>query len=117
MIRKFVFANTEASPEAKVINIEDAIERNRQTSKKLWVGNSLEAYAINLKRGEELGIESLPDSDQFLKIESGTAKILFGNSYERIVDDDYAIFIPANTEYNIINVDNDDLKVLSIISK
>lgn len=104
---------------ATVADVDDAVDNNREFKKLLWSGKHMQIYAMSIPRGEETGIETHTDNDQYIKIESGRAKILLGGAnnefnYERIIDDDSSVMIPSNTPYNIINAGNEPLKLLSI---
>ena len=120
MRRKISFrANTTPTSPATVINIENAIEENNLFRRILWTGEHLQVTIMNVNTGGEIGVEMHPDFDQFIKIDSGRARVIFGTSptefnYERLVDDDYAIMIPAGTWHNVINAGDEPLKLFSI---
>ena len=67
----------------------------------------------------DIGIEMHPDVDQFVRVESGRAKVYFGNSRNslheaEVVNENYAILIPAGTWHNIVNIGSRPLKVYSL---
>ena len=69
--------------------------------------------------GEDIGLEIHEDTDQFLRIESGNGIVKMGKNkdkleYEKKVNDDYAIVIPAGTWHNVYNTGNKLLKLYSI---
>ena len=69
--------------------------------------------------GGEVGLEVHSDTDQFLRIEQGSAKVLMGPesddlSSEWSAKDDWAIFVPAGTWHNIVNDGDEPLKMYSI---
>ena len=58
-------------------------------------------------------------NDQFIRVESGQARVVMGKgrdslTYEKSVGDDWAIFIPAGYWHNIINAGKSPLKVYVI---
>ena len=68
---------------------------------------------------EDIGLEMHPNVDQFIRIESGYALVMMGDSknnldYRRHADNNYAIIIPAGTWHNIVNIGHEELKVYSI---
>jgi mannose-6-phosphate isomerase-like protein (cupin superfamily) len=70
---------------------------------------------------EKIGLENHPNLDQFLRIEAGQGIVQMGKNKERLdfqrrVQDDSAILIPAGTWYNLINTGNVPLKLYSIYS-
>ena len=59
------------------------------------------------------------DVDQFIRIESGHAKVYTGSCCHSLcekacVDGNYAVIIPAGTWHNIVNVGNRPLKLYSL---
>ena len=69
--------------------------------------------------GGENGLEVHPDTDQFLRIESGSGMTMMGPAkdrlnYQRPVCDGYAVFVPAGTWHNIINTGHSPLKIYTL---
>jgi len=74
---------------------------------------------MSINVGEDIGLENHPNVDQFIRIEQGQARVLIGDSPDRMdyqtnVEDDYIIIIPAGKWHNIINTGNIPLKLYSI---
>ena len=106
-------------PSPLVINIEKATEVNDNFRTALWTGTHLQATLMSINVGEDIGFESHPNVDQFIRIEQGYGLVKMGPSKDNIqiqreVDDDFAIFIPAGTWHNLINRGNIPLKLYSI---
>ncbi len=106
-------------PEPIVINIDKATKQNDTFRTALWTGNHLQLTLMSINAGGEIGAEMHPDTDQFLRIEQGQAFVMMGSSkenlnFQRKVSKDYAIFIPAGTWHNVINIGNIPLKMYSI---
>ena len=67
----------------------------------------------------EIGVEMHDDVDQFIRIESGRAKVYMGACRGNLcemacVDDSDAILIPAGTWHNVVNVGRCPLKLYSV---
>ncbi len=110
---------TDYGPEPFVFNIENATMANNNFRLALWTGKYLQLTLMNIDVGEEIGIEMHPDVDQFLRIEDGVGIVKIGTNkdklnYQRDVNGNYAIIIPAGTWHNIINTGNKPLKLYSI---
>ena len=106
-------------PSPLVINIEKATEVNDNFRTALWTGTHLQATLMSINVGEDIGFESHPNVDQFIRIQQGYGLVKMGPSKDNIqiqrdVDDDFAIFIPAGTWHNLINKGNIPLKFYSI---
>jgi mannose-6-phosphate isomerase-like protein (cupin superfamily) len=67
-----------------------------------------------LKPGEEIGLETHPDTDQFIRVEAGYGKaILDGEEYT--LADGSALVIPAGAEHNVINTSSkESLKLYTV---
>jgi mannose-6-phosphate isomerase-like protein (cupin superfamily) len=87
----------------------------------LFTGAHLQLTVMNLAPGEEIGREVHDELDQFIRIESGRARVELGPSEEEItetleLEDDHAVVIPGGTWHNVINSGPQPLKLYSIYS-
>lgn len=102
-----------------VINIEDATIDNRNYRTAIWTGEYLQATLMSIPAGGDVGLEIHEDTDQFFRVESGHGVVKMGKSEDNLyfkqdVHEGYAVFIPAKTWHNIINVGNVPLKMYSL---
>ncbi|HQV65141.1 MAG TPA: cupin domain-containing protein, partial [Candidatus Paceibacterota bacterium] len=76
-------------------------------------GEHLQITVMSINSGEDIGQETHPHTDQFLRVEQGTGKaIIGGQEYE--ISDTFGITIPAGMEHNIINTGDVAMKLYSI---
>ncbi|NLY17971.1 MAG: cupin domain-containing protein [Clostridiaceae bacterium] len=106
-------------PDPFTVNIEEATLHNRNFRTALWTGDHLQLTLMSINVGEDIGVEMHPDLDQFIRIEEGRGIVQMGDSrnnfeYQREVDDDYIIIIPAGKWHNLINTGNRPIKLYSI---
>lgn len=106
-------------PEPFVTNIDKATRQNSNYRTALWTGEHLQLTLMNIPVGGEIGLEAHPDTDQFLRIESGNGMAIMGPdenllNYQRPVCDGYSVFVPAGTWHNIINTGYCPLKIYTI---
>lgn len=106
-------------PAPFVINIEEATEKNNNFRSTLWTGDHLQLTLMSIGVGEDIGLEVHPDHDQFIRIEDGKGLVKMGDSkdtlnFEKQVEDDYAILIPAGKWHNVINTGSSPLKLYSL---
>ena len=85
----------------------------------VFTGDHQQLTVMRLAPGEDIGLEMHPNTDQFLRIESGNARVEFGKSKDKIdethdVQDDWAIIVPAGTWHNVVNTGDGDLKLYSL---
>lgn len=105
--------------EPLIFNIDHATKMNPNFRTTLWTGCHMQLTLMCIPVGGDIGIEMHEDVDQFIRIESGRAKVMMGrcrNSLDdrQYADDNYAVIIPAGTWHNIVNAGNCPLKLYSI---
>ncbi|MEZ2121304.1 MULTISPECIES: cupin domain-containing protein [unclassified Corynebacterium] len=110
---------TDHGPNPYVLNIEKATEENENFRDTLWTGKFLQMTVMNIPAGGEIGAEVHDDHDQFLRVEAGAGHVMIGDDpanldIDRIVEDDWAIFVPAGKWHNVVNEGTEPLKVYSI---
>lgn len=97
-------------------NIEDETEKNEYFRKVLFTGPHSQLVVMSLKPNEDIGMETHPDVDQFIRIEEGEGKVIL-NGEERPIKEDDAIVVPAGTEHNVINTSSENpLKLYTVYS-
>lgn len=102
-----------------VTDIEEMTRQNTNYRTALWTGPHLQLTLMCIPSGGEIGLEVHPDTDQFLRIESGSGMTVMGSSKNRLscrqpVSDGCAIFVPAGTWHNIVNTGTCPLKLYTI---
>jgi len=106
-------------PNPFVIDIDHATRQNKNFLRTLWTGDYLQLTLMNIGMGEDIGLEVHFDHDQFIRIEDGKGLVKMGDSkdmldFQREVDDDDVILIPAGKWHNLINIGNEPLKLYSL---
>lgn len=102
-----------------VVNIDEATRQNINFRLALWTGVHLQLVLMSLNSGEDVGLEVHPNVDQFIRIEEGEGLVMMGNSrnnlyFQRKVQNDDVILIPAGTWHNLINTGCYPLKLYTI---
>lgn len=115
----FYISMGDYGPEPFITNIDKATRQNTNYRTALWTGQYLQLTLMSIPVGGEIGLEVHPDTDQFLRIESGNGMAMMGSvqnrlNYQRAVSGGYAVFVPAGTWHNIINTGNCPLKIYTI---
>jgi mannose-6-phosphate isomerase-like protein (cupin superfamily) len=110
---------TDQGPNPYVVDIEDLTKSNTNFRTAAWTGTYLQMTLMSIPVGGEVGLEVHEDTDQFLRLEQGDAKIVMGDSADSLdqewtAEDDWAIFVPAGKWHNIINTGDEELKIYSI---
>jgi len=97
-------------------NIEKLTLDNGDFRHVLYTGKHSQLVLMSLKPGEEIGMETHPDNDQFFRFEQGEGTcVIDGNEYA--LKNGSAIIIPAGAKHNIINTSaTEELKMYTIYS-
>ena len=71
---------------------------------------------MSLQPKEEIGLETHPENDQFLRFEGGRGAVFIDdNRYE--VRDGEAVIVPTRARHNVVNLsDAEQLKIYTIYS-
>ncbi len=97
-------------------NIENLTKENTNFRKVLYTGKNSQLVVMSLQPMEEIGSEVHSNIDQFIRIEDGEGKAVL-DGVETLIEDDFAVVIPAGTEHNIINTsETEAMKLYTIYS-
>lgn len=79
----------------------------------LYTGKYMQLVLMNLRVGEEIGLETHFENDQFFRFESGEGKVIIDDT-EYTVSDGIAVVIPAGAKHNVINTGTTGLRMYTI---
>jgi mannose-6-phosphate isomerase-like protein (cupin superfamily) len=99
-----------------VSDIEDLTNKNKAFRQVLYTGKKSQLVIMSLEPGEEIGMETHEDTDQFFRVDSGVGMVIIdGHKYK--ITDGTGIVVPAGAEHNVINISKDkELKLYTIYS-
>ncbi len=97
-------------------NIEKYTLENTDFRRVLYTGKASQLVLMCLAPGEEIGLETHHENDQFFRFESGIGKaVVDGNEYE--LCNGMTIVVPMGAEHNIMNTSTtESLKFYTIYS-
>ncbi len=112
-------SQTDYGPMPFTVNIEEATKRNQTFRTALWTGDHLQLTLMSIAPGENVGLEIHPHVDQFIRLEEGQGMVQMGRrkdqvDFERHVQDDDIIIIPAGHWHNLTNTGTVPIKLYSI---
>ena len=97
-------------------NIERDTLKNKNFRKVIYTGKNSQLVLMSLKPKEEIGLETHPGNDQFLRFEGGTGRVIIDDSKYTVKDGD-AVVIPAGAKHNVVNTSTEEeLKIYTIYS-
>ena len=100
-------------------DIEQRTLENETFRTVLFTGSRMQLTVMRLAPGEDIGKERHPETDQFLRIEEGQARVELSEREDEVdeshdVSDDWAIVVPAGIWHNVINTGSGELKLYSL---
>ncbi len=94
-------------------NIERETLKNENFRKVLNTTELSQLVVMAIEAGDDIGMEIHDEHDQFIRIEQGKAEVILDGE-KTIVEDDFAIVIPAGVKHNIVNIGDKKLKLYTI---
>jgi mannose-6-phosphate isomerase-like protein (cupin superfamily) len=106
-------------PNPSTVNLARLATQNTYFRAAIWTGCHLQLTVMSIPPRGEIGLEMHPETDQLIRVEQGTAVVEMGPSnlrqdWQQTLCTGDAVFIPAGTWHNLLNVGNGDLKVSSV---
>lgn len=96
------------------VDLENETKVNSDFRRVLYTNEQLQLVLMSLKPGEEIGLETHPDNDQFFRFDAGQGKVVINTAEYKVKDGD-GIIVPKGAEHNVINTsENEDLKFYTI---
>jgi mannose-6-phosphate isomerase-like protein (cupin superfamily) len=83
-------------------NIEHDTIANDDYRRVLFTGRHLQLVLMSIPPGEEIGLETHMEHDQFIRVEAGTGVLMLGSQRYELADG-VAVVIPGGTEHNVSN--------------
>lgn len=98
------------------LELEEKTLANDNFREVLYTAPNSQLVVMSLLPGEEIGMETHPNHDQFIRVEAGTGKASIGGE-EFDLKDGSAIVIPAGAAHNVWNTsETDKLKLYTVYS-
>jgi mannose-6-phosphate isomerase-like protein (cupin superfamily) len=93
---------TEINMPGYVTNIGKDALANDDFRRVLFTGPHTQLVLMTLRPGEEIGLETHAEHDQFIRVEAGTGVVRLAGE-EHKLEDGSAVVIPAGIEHNVLN--------------
>ena len=99
-----------------VVALELETMDNNDFRRVLYTGKHSQLVLMNLKPGEEIGMEVHSHLDQFFRFESGMGEVSIDGVKHQVEDGD-AVIVPAGAAHNVTNTSkSEQLKFYTIYS-
>ena len=94
-------------------NIEDLTIDNKYYRNVIYTGKNMQLVLMTLKPADKIPKEIHKTHDQFIRIEEGSCQVVSNKNNISLKKNDF-IIIPANTEHEVINSGDNELKLYTI---
>ena len=106
-------------PQPQSFDIESATKTNSNYRSVAWSGRYLQVTLMSIPVGGSIGLESHPQTDQFLRLDEGRGLVQMGAAkdmltFEKQVSDGWCVLVPAGTWHNITNVGTTPMQVYAV---
>jgi mannose-6-phosphate isomerase-like protein (cupin superfamily) len=106
-------------PQPQSFDIERATKENANYRSVAWSGRYLQVTLMAIPAGGDIGLEAHPQTDQFLRLDSGRGLAQMGAAkdkltFEKEVSDGWCVLVPAGTWHNITNTGTTPMQVYAI---
>ena len=106
-------------PRPNAFDIEAATVENDTYRTVAWTGKYLQVTLMSIPVGESIGLETHPETDQFLRLDAGRGRCVMGPSednldFEQEVSDGWSIQVPAGVWHDVINTGNEPMRLYAI---
>lgn len=110
---------TDHGPNPYVTNIKQAALQNPNFRTAVWTGCHLQMTVMCILPCGEVGLEVHEGTDQLIRVEQGTAVVKIGKcadqpDFQQNMCKGDAVFIPAGTWHNVVNIGRNALKLSSV---
>jgi mannose-6-phosphate isomerase-like protein (cupin superfamily) len=79
----------------------------------LYTGAHLQLVLMSLEPGEDIGLETHEDTDQFFRVEEGKGMVSIDGT-ETPIESDSGIVVPAGARHNVRNTGKETMKLYTI---
>lgn len=115
VVRQTAASRKSKAPTMKgfVGDIEGLTEENSDFRRVLYTGKNLQLVLMAIQPGEEIGVETHADRDQFFRVEKGNGEVWIDGHRSKIKSD-VAIVVPAGARHNIVNTGDTPLRLYTL---
>lgn len=110
---------TDNGPKPNAFDIETATTENTTYRTVAWTGKYLQVTLMSIPVGESIGLETHPETDQFLRLDAGQGRCVMGPSkdnldFEQEVSDGWSIQVPAGMWHDVINTGDEPMQIYAV---
>jgi mannose-6-phosphate isomerase-like protein (cupin superfamily) len=89
------------------VNLEEKTIQNQNFREVLYTAPLTQLVVMSIAPGDDIGLETHDDHDQFIRVEKGIGQAIIGETTYDLADG-IAIVIPAGQKHNVINTSSSE---------
>ena len=105
-------------PRPHTFDIEAATRANTAYRTVAWTGRYLQVTLMSIPVGSSIGLETHPETDQFLRIDAGSGLARMGPSKNELTDtevgDGWSVQVPPGTWHDVVNTGDEPLQLYAV---
>lgn len=106
-------------PAPSVFDLETQTTSNENYRTVAWTGRYLQVTLMSIEPGASIGLEAHPETDQFLRLDAGTGRVVMGPAQDDLtfsqdVSDGWAITVPAGMWHDVINTGDVPMRLYAV---
>lgn len=110
---------SDIGPKPNAFDIETETLANDNYRSVAWTGKYLQVTLMAIPPGGNIGLETHPETDQFLRVDGGKGVCKMGPAednldFEQEVSDGWAIVVPAGVWHDVVNTGDEPLRLYSV---
>ena len=110
---------TDIGPKPDSFDLETQTVENTNYREVRWSGKYLQLTLMSIPVGESIGLETHPETDQFLRVDAGQGRAQMGDSednldFEQEISDGWCVLVPAGKWHNVTNTGDEPLRLYTI---
>src|SRR5674476_236900 len=107
-------------PRPQAFNLEAETIENPNYRTVAWSGNYLQVTLMSIPVNGDIGLEKHPDTDQFIRLDSGRGRAQMGPrkdelTFDHEVTDGWCVIVPAGTWHNVTNIGDEPMQVYTVL--
>ena len=110
---------TDNGPNPNAFDIEAETVANGSYRTVAWTGRHLQVTLMSIPADESIGLETHPETDQFLRLDAGRGRCVMGPAedqldFEQDVSDGWSIEVPAGTWHDVVNTGDEPMQLYAV---
>jgi mannose-6-phosphate isomerase-like protein (cupin superfamily) len=106
-------------PEPQSFDLETETVENTNFRTVAWSGKYLQVTLMSIPVGGDIGLEAHPETDQFIRLDSGRGRAQMGPAkgdltFDQKVGDGWCVLVPAGSWHNVTNIGDEPMQVYTI---